>query len=73
MSGYVHTKKCQFIPQNRPMPEKCELAVYGIYHSCHIFVHMGVGGKLLYQQIGQNSIHGKNAIVYLPVVGLTEI
>jgi hypothetical protein len=35
---------CLFMPQNRPMPEKCGLTVYSISHGHLIFTHIQVGG-----------------------------
>ncbi len=47
--GYGPLKKMPFniffMPQNRPMPEKCGLTVYSISHRCLIFGHIQVGGR----------------------------
>jgi hypothetical protein len=61
------------------MPEKWVVTVYAISHGCHIFAHIqvgglgGSGGWGESRLTGQKSVHGKNAAVYLPIVGLTDL
>jgi hypothetical protein len=45
-----------FMPQNRPMTEKCGLTVYSISHGRIIFVHIQVGGQ------GRSKSGGKAAV-----------
>ncbi len=70
-----------FLPQNRPMPEKCGLKVYSISHNRLIFAHIQVGGQgeqgwgksCWIYKTGRKSIHGKNMVVYSLIVGLTDL
>jgi hypothetical protein len=55
------------------------LNVYTISHGRHTFAHIqvgglgGSGGWGESRYMGLQSVHGKNAAVYLPIVGLTDL